>query len=58
MEGKLERSLLILHVLHLDRMLHGYGYDGYFTSYGNLEFVFEDIEERWIFICVKQGTVE
>lgn len=62
-----------------NRVLHGYGYDGYFsgkditsiydelvaknvkiakplgvTDYGNLEFVFEDVDGRWICCGVKQ----
>ena len=62
-----------------NRILHGTGYDGYFTGknikpfyeecvknnvkivkplamtdYGNLEFVLEDNDERWICIGVKQ----
>ncbi|QSH42382.1 VOC family protein [Lentisphaerota bacterium ZTH] len=63
-----------------NRILHGYGYDGYFTGrdiktiytkmvykkieiikplevtdYGNLEFVFEDVDGRWIAIGCKQN---
>jgi hypothetical protein len=62
-----------------NRIVHGYGYDGYFTTndvlqiynelvsnnvtivhplgmteYGNLEFVLEDIDGRWIAIGIKQ----
>lgn len=63
-----------------NRIVHGYGYDGYFTGknidkiydecvsnsvkivkhlqmtdYGNLEFVFEDIDKRWICIGIKKN---
>lgn len=62
-----------------NRMIHGYGFDGYFTGksiekiyeecvsndvkivknlqitdYGNLEFVIEDIDKRWICIGIKK----
>lgn len=62
-----------------NRILHGSGYDGYFTTkdvesvyqevksrdakivkhlsktdYGNLEFVIEDVDERWIAVGLKQ----
>ncbi len=62
-----------------NRVVHGYGYDGYFTGngieeiyrecvtndvkiekqlqmtdYGNLEFVLEDIDKRWICIGIKK----
>lgn len=66
-----------------NRILHGYGYDGYFTGqkiesfyeeclsnnvkivqpldmtdYGNLEFVFEDCEGRWIGVGSKKESVQ
>ncbi|MFA6527500.1 MAG: VOC family protein [Candidatus Babeliales bacterium] len=66
-----------------NRIIHGYGYDGYFTGkniesiyeelvaknvkivrplgttdYGNLEFVMEDIDGRWICFGVKTATIK
>ncbi|EPY08195.1 glyoxalase/bleomycin resistance protein/dioxygenase [Paenibacillus alvei TS-15] len=63
-----------------NRLLHGYGYDGYFittdqqgmleelttrgvkivrplttTDYNNREFVFEDVDGRWIAVGMKQS---
>jgi len=63
-----------------NRVIHGYGFDGYFTGknieniykecvsnevkivkhlqmtdYGNFEFVFEDINKRWICIGIKKS---